>query len=548
MPSSSPQPAPEADERLAQLEARIARLEQYVGLAESAALRSAAGEILRPLPKSAEEFELEVGENWFARFGIAALAVGGAFLLLRPYPTLPTALPGLAGLATAAALFAIAHFGRKAFALVTTYLRAAAMALLYCAVLRLYFFGRPVLDAHSVAGTVVLVAAAALNLWIAWRRNSPWLMILALITAAATPLALDSAGATLAGCVALALITAYVGSRPGWRALLPLGIALTVAGYLLWARGDPLLGHAYAWAAEPAGAPLALLAAAAIFAAVPFRVRTASPDDLPAATAALLTCLFGYGAFLVHSYAIDAPRFVLLHVVASALFLGLAAGLWRVRRSQVATFFYAMCGYAALSMAIIRATGLPDMLVWLSLESVLVIATAIWFQSRFIVVTNFAIYVLVVLGYMVLNDRETGVSVGFGVVALVSARVLNWQRHRLALKTELMRNAYLLTAFVIFPYALYHLAPHRYVPLAWVALAVLYYVLNQVIRNQKYRWMGHATLLLTIVYLLIPGHEGLTMPVRIVSLLVLGGVLLIVSLLFTRGHSHRQAAGSKGGG
>jgi hypothetical protein len=118
--------------------------------------------------------------------------------------------------------------------------------------------------------------------------------------------------------------------------------------------------------------------------------------------------------------------------------------------------------------------------------------------------------------------RETGVSVGFGLVALVSARLLNWQQNRLELKTEFMRNAYLLSAFIVFPYALYHLAAPRLVALTWVALAVGYYALNRIVRNQKYRWMGHATLALTALFLVVAGPAHLEATWRIASFLALG--------------------------
>ena len=48
----------------------------------------------------------------------------------------------------------------------------------------------------------------------------------------------------------------------------------------------------------------------------------------------------------------------------------------------------------------------------------------------------------------------------------VTARLLNWQQSRLELKTGLMRNAYLLSAWLVFPYALYHLVPGKDVGLA----------------------------------------------------------------------------------
>jgi hypothetical protein len=208
----------------------------------------------------------------------------------------------------------------------------------------------------------------------------------------------------------------------------------------------------------------------------------------------------------------------------------------------VPPFLYAMTGNLALSLAILRASGVPAVFVWLSVQSILVVAAAVWFRSRFIVVANFVIYAFIVLAYAVLADRETGISIGFGLVALASARILHWQKDRLELKTELMRNAYLSGAFVIFPYALYHLVPIRQVSLAWVGLALFYYLMNLVVRSPKFRWMGHATLLLTTVYLLIVGTRQFEPVYRVLSFLVLGTVLVAVSLIFSRLRRPRSAA------
>jgi hypothetical protein len=80
---------------------------------------------------------------------------------------------------------------------------------------------------------------------------------------------------------------------------------------------------------------------------------------------------------------------------------------------------------------------------------------------------------------------------------------------------------------------LYHLAGARYAALAWVGLAGVYYALNVVIRNQKYRWMAHATLVLTAGYLLVPAHDGMTMALRLTSFIALGAAFLGVSVMST---------------
>jgi hypothetical protein len=233
-----------------------------------------------------------------------------------------------------------------------------------------------------------------------------------------------------------------------------------------------------------------------------------------------------------------------LHLAAFGVLLGLAVAFWLREGSRLATFFYAMTGYMALSTAIVGAVKGPAVFVWLSVQSVVVVATAVWFRSRFIVVANFLIYVLIVLAYMVVTKAETGISLGFGVVALVSARILNWQQRRLELKTELMRNAYLFSAFVVFPYALHHLVSGKLVALAWVTLALFYYLMNLVVRSPKFRWMGHGTLLLTALYLAVVGTSRFSPTYRVLSFLVLGLVLLAVSVVFTRLRS-RAARGTE---
>ena len=217
---------------------------------------------------------------------------------------------------------------------------------------------------------------------------------------------------------------------------------------------------------------------------------------------------------------------------------------WVRERSRFATFVYSMTGYGALSMALIKANAVPDMFVWLSAQSLLVVTTAIWFRSRFIIVANFLIYLAVVAGYMILVQRETGISLVFVLVALTSARILNWQKDRLELKTELMRNAYLTSAFIVFPYALYHLVPGAWVALSWVGIALFYYLMTFLTKSRKYRWLGHNTLLLAVVYVLVMGIGKLQGTQRIVSFLVLGTVLLVVSLVFTmiRARQHRSGA------
>jgi hypothetical protein len=269
--------------------------------------------------------------------------------------------------------------------------------------------------------------------------------------------------------------------------------------------------------------------------------RNRDEEDLATILAVLLNCGMGYLLFVLATMGGAPAHFGPAHLAAAVVFLGLAIAFWRRVRSQITTFFYAMTAYLALSVALVKFIPVPQLFIWLSAESLLVVATALWFRSKLIVVGNFFVYLGIVLTYMVVAaGAESGISIGFGVVALLAARILRWQQERLDLRTELMRNAYLASGFVIFPYATYHLVARAWVPVSWVLLAVTYYVMNLVVRSPKYRWMGHVTLLLTAFYMIVVGIFQLPPAYRIASFLVLGSVLLIVSLIFTMVRARRR--------
>jgi hypothetical protein len=433
------------------------------------------------------------------------------------------------------ALFSAARIWRETFAVVASYLRGAGMAFLLFSTLRLSFpLSRHVLDLDSFAAHLLLLAVVAANLWFALRRKSPWLMGVALATGGVMVAVVNAHWLAFGGLVLLAIIAVYASVRENWRALELASVVFVYAAYLAAVLGPLLHGAALHFATTPVIAPVILLSCAIVLASGGWWRKPTENDSNGEAVHALLNCALGYGLFLVHTVIAFPAAIVTDHALAFAVFLGIAIVFWQRRQSRAATFFYAMTGYAALSVAIFKASSVPAVFVWLSVQSVVVVATAIWFRSRFIVVANFLIYVGIVLGYIVVAESETGISLGFGLVALVSARILNWQQDRLELKTTLMRNAYLVGAWLVFPYALYHLVSGKFVALAWVGLALAYYGLNWIVQNQKYRWMGHATLLLTLCYVVVVGTSRFEPVYRVLSFLVLGTVLLIVSLVFTR--------------
>jgi hypothetical protein len=500
-------PADPVAARLAALEARVAQLESRMhapAVIEPVALAlPVAAQITPPLAPShasEDELEFEVGQNWFAVAGVVALTAGAGLLLSFPYAGLPVVVPSAAGYLAALLLVAVAHLWRSSFEIVAGYLRAVAMALLCFATLRLCFpAARQVCDPQGFAGRTFLLVALGLNVALALRRRSPWLLGLALTSGATLLLATGLEVIFSAGLVGLAALATVSSHRRRWPVLPVVSLPVLSAAYFAWALGNPFFAPKLGFGPVAALAPLFFLAAVTVLAVGPLLGPPAAEEEVSTKVGALVTCVAGYCTFLVTTLAAFPRGFAALQAIASLVFLGLAAAHWHRREHHVATFFYAMTGYAALTMAILKLAPVPEAFVWLSLQSIVVVATAIWFRSRLIVVANFVIYLGIVVAYVVLADRENGISLSFGLVALGTARLLDWQKDRLALHTELMRNAYLGCAFVVFPYALAHWVPDHLVVVAWIALASGYYAMNLIVTNRKYRWMGHGTLLLASI-------------------------------------------------
>ncbi len=547
----TPRPEPSLSETVSRLEQRLARLEQHLQLPPlpPAVVPAARTEIAPPiasrppvsLEQEAEELEFVVGQNWFASVGVLVLTCGVGFALSLPWSGLPPIAPSVVGCSLAAGLLLVARFWHKSFELVAGYFRGAGMALLFFSTLRLYYFGTThVLDIDSSGGRLLLLAVVGANLAVALQQKSPWLLGLALLTGLVTAVAAGAPFLVFASVTLLSGLAAFAAVRHRWPGLLLCAIPAGYAAHLLWLINRPWSGRAFQIVAEPAAGIIFLLVYAVILAAGSLRRRERAVEDPFTVVCVLLNCGAGYGIFLLQSLRMEPALFTPAHLTAALVYLGLAVAFWRSEASRISTFFYAMTGYLALSVAIVKTFPSPEVFIWLSGQSLVVVVTALWFRSRLIVVANFSIYVAIVLAYMVVAKEETGICVGFGIVALLTARILSWKKARLKLKTELMRNAYLASAFVVFPYALYHLVPRVYVSLSWVAVAVAYYLMNLIVRNPKYRWMGHLTLLLTVVYVVVIGLTQLAPTYRIISFLVLGTVLLVVSLIFTRVRARRK--------
>jgi len=542
---SHPQIATELAETLRRLEARITRIETYLQLGPLPETRAHEG-VAAPIaaPQASEEekeaaLELKIGEFWLARVGIVALLVGTAFFIAYPLEVLPPLVHSLVGYLAVAGLFAASRFWRATYPFLSRILFGGGLLLLYYATLRLHFFTDHPLLTNKPAALILLLAVVAGHFYFASQRRSEFLTSLAVFLGYVTALVADVTHFTLPLVAITAAVVIYFLMRYDFKTVFLLSVVLAYLAHLLWLLGNPLLGHPLQAVTAHQYNLVYLFIYAAIF-ALPNLLR--EENALTDATKILLPLLNGAGfygmAFLV-TITFFASERAGLNFLISAFFLVVAILGWVLRRSRLATSFYASFGYVALSAAIFARFETPQYFIWLGWQSLLVISTAIWFCSKIVVVANTLIYLSIFLAYLILAPSTGGVNASYAIVALLSARLLNWKTERLALKTELMRNAYLASAFVIIPYGLYHAVPKNYVSLSWLGAAVFYFVMSLILKNKKYRWMAILTLFLAVIYVFVVDMARLEAGYRILSFLALGVVLLVISLLYAR--SRKQA-------
>ncbi|MGO9481499.1 MAG: hypothetical protein ACLP05_06945 [Candidatus Kryptoniota bacterium] len=519
---------------LANLEARLSRIERHLDLEpiEQNGREDKAAE--QPPAAQRETLELKIGLYWFAKAGIAALITGIVFLLLLPYHDLSPTFAPILGFVLAGSVLLFSPYLRKSFPFLSGYSLGGGLILLFSAALRLHYFAQQPVLSGIAPEVFLLLLIAAVSLIVSIRQNSMYLTALSLTLGYATALMSEQMYSFLTITTVTSLLVVYLSIRYKWYSLVVFGIILTNFAQTMWLMNNPVAGNPIEFRASPYGGALFILLYALIFAsAIYFREKDLKENSI-VIVISLLNCFIGYGLYLVLTVAEFQERLPLFHLIASVMFIALAIAFWLREKSRFQTFFYAMTGYAALTVAIVAQFKTPDSFIWLCWQSLLVVSTAVWFRSKFVVVTNFVIYTIIFITYLIVAGAVNITSLSFGVVALLSARVLSWQKHRLELKTDTMRTAYLIAAFFIFPYALYHTVPAGYISLSWLAVAILYYIISLILNNMKYRWMALSTFILTALYLLIVGIIKLEPTLRIISLLILGMALLTISFIYAR--------------
>ena len=439
-------------QHLKSIESRILKIETYLNLPSAKTEDEIEEAPIIPKKKSEtdEELEFRIGQFWFAKLGIFVFLVGWLIANTLPLGDLNQVIPVAIGFITGLITISAAIYIKNKFSHLAGWVLGSGFIIIYLAGLRMHFLSTPALIENILPVLIILYVVSFATVFTGLKWNSPYIASLGI-----TALLISSLVGnfplliffTIAVCAA---ISTYLKIKLNWAGLLNFVMIIGFLVHLIWFINNPLMGNPLELQIDLPVNLIFILIYQIIFTLAFYLDKKYDESLLPSLGILAITSL-GYGLFLLITILSKPLYGQVYHLAASIIFILFAILFFKNKGSKIATFFYAMTGYGALSIAIILQFNIPDFFMWLCWQSLLVVSTAVWFRSKFIIVANFIIFLMIFIVFLALSAATSGISLSFGIVALLSARILNWKKDVLELKTEQMRNAYLLTALLIIP-------------------------------------------------------------------------------------------------
>ncbi|MCK4853648.1 MAG: hypothetical protein KAT31_05290 [Bacteroidales bacterium] len=517
------------------LEKRISLIEARLGAADILIKKQMEEDQEFDIPSGiGADIEVRIGSHGLAWLGNIVLIFGIMFLMTYAQNLGYSLLPSILGYLLAGSIFMVAHKIRKSLSHLDFMLNFSGYILAFYVTLRLYFFTPdPVISQFGVGLAIILILIASL-IGFAIRKKSEFLATLAIIFLVATALFSGVTHVTLALLVSAAAASAFLFLWKEWRHLLMVSLFLVYISHLIWLMGNPILGNPLGVVDLHQNNLYYLFAYVSIYA---FMTLAPGKESIPErfylslviwnAISFMLLVLMVVLAFYEESYA---GIFALITIIC----LAYSVVLYMRRTREFIPALFACFGFMAMSVSVYGYTGLPNAHLLLALQSLLVMSMALWFRSKIIVVVNTILYVMILLIYMIAYPSVDSINIVFALVALASARILNWKKQRLTLRTEVLRNLYLIGAFFMVLYSLQQVVPAQYVTLSWTLAAVGYLVLNIILHNIKYRWMAIFTFIATAIYLFVVDLASLQVGYRVLAFMFLAIISLATSVYYTK--------------
>lgn len=527
-------------EKLQSLELRISRLETTLLKKDDVKDIYLSKEVF---DKNADEIsyrekesgiETKIGEYGLALLGSLVLIFGVFFLMIyvrnQGYSTFSRVL----GYTITASIFVFAYKIRLSFRHLHSMLNISGFLLLYFITAQLHFFTENPLILQKWFALFIILLVIGIQIYFALIRKSEFQAGLAIVLLLATSLLYNNEAYTLSLITMAVVVSVYLFYKRAWWRLLLVLLLFVYLSLFLWLLNNPFISSEVQIISTQQFLPHFLIACATIFSLITLiKQKGLFPDNVFVLAVILNALGFSFVILLV-TVTFFEENYANLFGAISLLCILFSVVLKRKTDRKFAPALYASFGFMALSISVYGYVGLPNAYMLLVLQSLLVVSMALWFRSQLIVVANTLLFILILLVYVSSSSSVNSINLVIVVVAILTARFLNWKKERLALKTDMLRNFYLVSAYVFVLYGLYHAIPDKFVTLSWTVAAAIYFIMSILLQNIKYRWMAIATFLATAIYLFVVDLARVEVGYRVIAFLSLAVISISVSLYYTK--------------
>jgi len=486
-----------------------------------------------------EEYTVEGTESRIVEYGLAWLGcivlIFGIVFMMSYFDSLGFLISSriIAYLSTLV-LIGFAYYYRNSFPILVNVLIICIPLLFYYITLHLYFFSENQIISNKGIELLILILLIAIQVYLAIRKDSEFLGTIAIFFLIATAIIFDTALITFIILMITALFSLVLYYRKLWWRMLMFSLFMVYLTHLIWLLNNPIMGNPMKAVEMPQHNILFLFGYGIIYSLTIFIPQEKIKSNGQLISTAIWNALsFSFLLFMIIlSFYKDNYAFICITI---ASFCILFAVILKLKSSRIfAPATYACFGFMALSGSIYGYSGLPDAYFLLVLQSFLVVSMALWFKSKIIVVVNSFLFVLILLHYLMTSESVDLINFSFAFTALATARILNWKKERLTLKTELYRNIFLFVGFIMILYSLSHALHNHYVTLAWTATAICFFLLSILLKNIKYRYLSIMTIVVTGGHLFFIDLASMEIGFRVIAFLVFAIITLGVSLYYTK--------------
>lgn len=483
---------------------------------------------------SEESIEFRVGEYGMAWLGNIVLLFGIIFLVQYLQNSGSLIFSALTGFFSVAGIYTLSYFTQVSYSYLSKLFAYNGHLLLFFTTLRLHFFQAEPLIRNVAVGLFVLIVVLALLFYLSYRRKSELMAGIVLLMMLITGIISNSTQFTSGMAAFVALLAVVLYYRFGWINLVFIFISLIYLTHSDWLLNNPFIGGKLEFIKSPDSGYLYFYSTGLIFSLLAIMPKKENVSNDFIITSVVWNGL-GFSfvmALIVLNYLTS--NYVIVFSIISVICLIYAIVLQSHTFLKITASMYALYGFLSMSVAFYGILFLPRAFTLLSVQSLLVVVVALWFHSRFIVIMNTILFMMLLIFYLRDPVSLNTTNFSFMFAALITARVLNWKKERLNIKTDLIRNLYLVFGLVMTLIAFYHAVPLSYITVTWISVAILFFILSKLLNNIKYRWMAIATLVTCAIKLIFIDLSDIDIGFRVLMFLFLAIISIAVSILYTK--------------